>query len=699
MTNALRTRPWVLPLIASTVAAAVGVWAYHTLERSMQNLVRDEVETVLQANIAALEQWADAQRSAAEFSANHPATRRLVGELAQLADRGTATARTLLGARAQQELRDRLDPAAAQFGYGGWVLISETGANLASNTDDIVGLRVFANRPGVQAVLSGRTMLSPPFRAEIPIPQENIDQPGRPTMFVGAPVRGQRDETIAALAFRILPELDFTRVLTVGRIGQTGETYAFDAQGLMVSLSRFDDQLRRVGLLPDDTSLTALLTVEIRDPGVDMTEGFLPQLPRDQQPLTRMARAAVTGDTGSDVDGYRDYRGVPVVGAWQWMPDLSIGVTTEVDVSEAYGTLFALRRGFWALIALLIAGTAGMFTYSQVIARLQHTVRLLGQYHLEHMIGAGGLGKVYRARHAMLRRPTAIKLIRSESNNRQATARFEREVQFTAQLTHPNTIAIYDYGRTPEGVFYYAMEYLEGVTLDDLVADAGPLPEERVIYILRQACGALSEAHTAGLIHRDIKPANIMLSERGGLHDFVKVMDFGLVREINQTESGALTEVGMITGTPFYLAPETIEAPDNIDARSDLYSLGAVAYFMLAGTHMFSGRNVMEVCLHHLNTVPDPPSARLGKPVSADLESLVLRCVEKDPSKRPESTAALLELLDACGDAGKWGPYHARLWWETRAARASAAGAPAGADAASRSEPPSLVVDMKRRSP
>jgi eukaryotic-like serine/threonine-protein kinase len=272
------------------------------------------------------------------------------------------------------------------------------------------------------------------------------------------------------------------------------------------------------------------------------------------------------------------------------------------------------------------------------------------------------MGMVYRGHHAMLRRPTAIKLLKVEKATEDSIRRFEREVRLTCHLNHPNTIAIYDYGRTPDGLFYYAMEYLDGLSLQQLVDRFGPQDERRVVYILRQICGSLSEAHQAGLVHRDIKPANIMLCCRGGLYDFVKVLDFGLVRS-NEDQQMALTAAGGLTGTPLYMSPEAIERPKEVDARSDLYAVGAVGYCLLTGKPVFTGENVLEVCMQHFNKQPVPPSERLGKPISRDLEDLVLRCLAKRPGNRPPTARELVAELDSLVYAQPWSERDAEQWW------------------------------------
>jgi eukaryotic-like serine/threonine-protein kinase len=309
------------------------------------------------------------------------------------------------------------------------------------------------------------------------------------------------------------------------------------------------------------------------------------------------------------------------------------------------------------------AGAALATVASKVIYGLQEKAieaRQLGQYTLEQKIGEGGMGEIFRARHAMLRRPTAIKLMTGDGSEA-ALRRFEREVQLTARLTHPNTISIYDYGRTPDGRFYYAMELLDGMTLEDLVARWGPQPPNRVIAILLQVCGALREAHGVALIHRDIKPANIYLCTRGGLHDVVKVLDFGLVRESRSDGSVTRSNIDLIVGTPLYLSPEAILRPAEVDARADIYALGAVAYLLLSGHPPFAGKTLVELCSHHLHSKPLPLSERAGVP--ADLDHVVLTCLAKEPAARPDSASALAELLRACRDAGSWSEADAERWW------------------------------------
>ncbi|MEO8900029.1 MAG: serine/threonine-protein kinase [Polyangiaceae bacterium] len=394
-------------------------------------------------------------------------------------------------------------------------------------------------------------------------------------------------------------------------------------------------------------------------------------------------------------------------------PRRTIGVTALVGVPKillssllvpAVGGGLALRGANsgafpWLPTTSIMEWTIAIITctvISRVIYGLRAEVRearRFGQYVLERKIGEGAMGVVYRATHAMLRRPAAIKLLLKDRASEADLVRFEREVQLTSCLVHPNTISIFDYGRTAEGVFYYVMEYLDGVDLQTLVDQYGPVEPARAIHLLAQISGALAEAHALGLIHRDIKPANIVLTERPDEADVVKVVDFGLVKNFggNLVDS---TASDAITGTPLYMAPEAIAQPDTIDGRSDLYAVGAVGYFLLTGRHVFEAETVFEVCCKHMLEAPMPPSERLGKPLPADLEAIVLGCLAKDRNDRPALAAALRASLLACADAGQNNQLAARDWW--RAYRASGTNGPIRVDDSPR--PLTMAIDLGGRS-
>jgi hypothetical protein len=372
-----------------------------------------------------------------------------------------------------------------------------------------------------------------------------------------------------------------------------------------------------------------------------------------------------------------------------------VGLPSELLAAKPWLPLNqAIFVSVWALLGVSVSSIA-----ARIIHGLQQRVRdanEIGQYVLEERIGEGGMGVVYLARHALLRRPTAVKLLPPQRAGEQAIRRFEQEVRLTSALTHPNTISIFDFGRTPDGVFYYAMEYLDGLTLEDLVAHAGAQPPARVAHILKQVCGSLSEAHENGLIHRDIKPANLMLCVRGRVPDQIKVLDFGLVKEYAAPAEAALSVDGALLGTPAYLAPESISDPRHTDGRADLYALGAVGYYLLVGEPVFASRTLVEACVQHLHSIPVPPSQRASAPIPPVLEQLILRCLAKNPDQRPASALELLRLLDEASEIGQWTRREAEHWWREQAPEVARA-AKLGRRQGSTPGPRTLAVDLDQR--
>jgi serine/threonine-protein kinase len=397
------------------------------------------------------------------------------------------------------------------------------------------------------------------------------------------------------------------------------------------------------------------------------------------------ARALVVPSTG---------RRSAVVSALAVAPPMlayaALGVT---EPARMYGPPGASLAG-----SLLVCGCAvGLAAVgSRVIFGLRREVRearRLGQYTLLERIGEGGMGAVYRARHAMLRRPTAVKLLRPDRMTAELLARFEREVQLTAQLTHPNVVTVYDFGRSPAGVFYYAMELLDGIDLERLVARDGPLPPGRVVHVLRQVAEALDEAHALGLIHRDVKPSNVILCRRGRRGDVAKVVDFGLVLEVRRREA----ERQVVAGTPAFISPEAIRAPETVGPAADLYSLGALGWFLLVGRLPFDGPDVDAVLEQHLHASAAAPSTVLGRPLPGDLEDVLLRCLAKQPEARYASARVLRDVLAGLSCADEWTADAAAAWWDRfESERAARRDSRAAAPEPSRD---TLAIDLRGRVP
>ncbi|HEV8124864.1 MAG TPA: serine/threonine-protein kinase [Gemmatimonadales bacterium] len=359
-----------------------------------------------------------------------------------------------------------------------------------------------------------------------------------------------------------------------------------------------------------------------------------------------------------------------VIRIWIWLDPF----TPKADGLAAYGPWITVINQTLVLAVLVTLTTVT----SRILYDLRRSIREaneLGQYLLEEKLGAGGMGEVWRARHRLLLRPAAVKLIRPEllalghTDQEALLRRFEREALATAALRSPHTVQLYDFGQAEDGTLFYVMELLEGIDLEHLVSRFGPVPPERAIHILKQVCHALDEAHQNGLTHRDIKPANIFISGTGTELDFVKVLDFGLVRLNPATTSQQVlnTNEETVGGTPAYVAPEVVTGEAGYDHRVDLYAVGCVGYWLLSGRLVFEAGTAMGMLIDHARTQAPPLRSRTELVIPADLEHIIMDCLEKDPSRRPGSAAELARRLSECMASGQWTRERAEQWWRTHA--------------------------------
>lgn len=348
-------------------------------------------------------------------------------------------------------------------------------------------------------------------------------------------------------------------------------------------------------------------------------------------------------------------RSLAVVAALTAVPFMAIPVATAANPALRWGHVFVLL--IQCALVLVAPAAIAVFVASRTSAlqrrafEAERRAERIGQYTLKRKLGEGGMGEVWLAEHALLKRPCAMKFIRPELAANPATAaRFVREVQAVTGLSHVNTVRVYDYGRADEGSFYFVMEYLDGPTLEELVREGGPLSLGRTVYLLRQVCGALAEAHAAGLVHRDLKPGNVIVATLGGQRDVAKLLDFGLVHDLSAVAGERLTQTGMVLGTPAYMSPEQAAGESTVDARGDVYSLGAVAFFALTGRPPFEGNTMGQVLSAH-RTEPPPPLTALRPDMPPDLAAVVARCLAKDPRDRFQSAGELDHAFGQCSCA------------------------------------------------
>ncbi|MGB7327800.1 MAG: serine/threonine protein kinase [Rubripirellula sp.] len=667
-----RVGPWIGGLSSLALLLAVGLvgWA---LNQSMQQLVRDSLETKLSAHVRSLEHWlTERTREADRIASNAEIQDRSVKLIEASADRFKWTAADVDAAPPMPSTESLLNPTQAV----GWAILDTNNQVIDSSFAALIGKRLPIPDLVRRQTLAGESSVSQPFTFPVPFPgQDGQPVTDAPVLAAVSPLH--LDDAVVGMVTVLLdPAGPLSKIFAATRPEVGGETYAVDRNGRMISRSRYEKRLRKVGVLPQDPRVTSSMQLDIRDPGYRLLDGGKISQSVEEWPLTEMADQLTRGGSGENVSGYRDYRGVKVVGAWTWLPQYQFGVATEFDFEQAYAPMKLLRRLMIGL--LLISAIVGATTIllAMMVRRMvkrmaatQQNHRRIGQYELGESLGRGGMGAVFRATHDLLGRTVAIKVLERDSQNSVSIARFEREAKMTAGLQHPSTISLYDFGRTDQGELFYVMEYVDGITLQRLVDRYGRQPPARVIHLLLQICGSLSEAHWKGIIHRDIKPANLMVSTQPGMYDMLKVLDFGLVKDVVQgpTDMSLTTSEG-ITGTPMYMPPETVRDASMSDHRSDIYAVGGVGYTLLTGKPMFEGDASVEICMKQLKEDPLRPADRLAshgidERLPDDLQNILMSCLRKDPTQRPASIDDLAAALRHCDDATGWDDVAAIHWW------------------------------------
>lgn len=620
-------RFWILVyamIAALVVIGAVGTWAYLQVRGSLEDVRAVGLASLLEAETRALQLWIDEKQRDAERWASSPRV--------QAAAAAIAASERPCAPGVDRALRAEIAPFTVVEEVATFNLVTADARIVSSpwRCGQSVSPAFLAQ---LRPVFEGRTVFLPPWREDERVGNTPPGAPPGPMAWIETPVRGPDGRVVAALGFGRVAADRFSRLLTLSAADATRDAYAFDERGRTVTASRHSPE---IGL-------------EVR---------------------SALADAALSRSNGSEgvlLEPYASYRGARVIGAWRWLADERLGVAVEVDADEAYGSLEYLQLAFGGLFLLvLVSMTAAASTSLWALRTRMREARRVGHYEIEREIGEGGMSHVYLGHHATLKRPAAVKVLKPHLATDEAVARFRREAQLCSQLTHPNTVEVYDYGSTREGRWYYAMEYLEGFALDEVVRLSGPMPVARVLNALLQACGSLAEAHARGWVHRDVKPQNLLLCARGGAHDIVKVLDFGIVKQVRNPDTRDITQYSRILGTPLYMAPERLRNPADADARADVYALGAVAWFALAGRPAFEAQTEHDIVYRVMNE-PAPGLAAAVPGVPPELDALVARCLAKDRADRPEGVEAVREVLASLAREHPWTESDARAWWALHA--------------------------------
>jgi tRNA A-37 threonylcarbamoyl transferase component Bud32 len=671
----VETETWrnAATVIMGLLLAGLGYWAYQGVRTSLAAARTTSLTALSGAVVAGIEVWVADHRNEATRLARDPATAERVARLAADASTPAGIATGCVGDDAERLVRS-LREDSSSLRQQAPRIVDRNGTVIAAGDKASCGQRI--RHPLFRQRLDLAFDGKPQFVRPVPDPLLSLESPGgaprRPLAWILAPVRASTGAVVAVLAVGVVTDREFGRIFAAAQGGEAMEVFAFAEDGALLTpaykaarLAAADPASTPPGDVP--------FSVFARDPGGNLAEGHRPKFEASARPLIEPAALAIAARVpahaservGILTTPYRSYTGEDAIGVWRWLPEFDLGVIAEMSAAEAFAPMRYLLVSFSVIGGLLVLTLAAAMLSSLLLFRLKRQftrLQRLGAYTLEKQISEGGMATIYLARHALLKRPTAVKVLKRHVATDEFIHRFEREVQLASQLMHPNTVEIYDFGRTLEGQPYYVMEYLDGVTLAELVADSGPVPPGRAVHILRQVAAALREAHSRGLVHRDVKPENVMLCRRGE-DDVVKLLDFGLVKNLEHQHTRDITKQIRILGTPRYMAPERLVNPSDVDARSDIYALGAVGFFLLTGKSLFDGDDNLAISNQVLHAAA--PSVRdQGVPdIPAAFEALIAACLEKDRARRPQTADAVIAALDRIASRSSWTQDDAARWW------------------------------------
>jgi len=663
-TRTRRQKKWASTPALILVGGAISVlsiliaqnWALGHLETHLKAETGRTLKAALDLRVSGLRGWAARQRERAQKVAADPTLISGVAALIELSRQPEGLKERLLTSPAYRTVSERMSQVAPELGGRGFVVIDPSGLDLCAETEDIVGRVVTPSGAAyVRRMVLGEWVVSRPYPDRQFAMGLDPDYKN-PVMFVGGPILDASGRILAMAVFRFSPTRFYEFLAP-----EVGEFLAFDEKHLLLNDIADVDTLRALGMIPDSgTAFRAML----RDPGVELQLGQAPASRTDSWPPTLMNRSAVQGIDAVDDVGHRDLRGQMVLAAWNWLPEWEMGVGYQMPLDRVLAPTGPVRTTFRVLLAVPVFLSIGLLVATRHFRFRRRSPEdgAFGSYVLERPIGKGGMAEVFLARHAYLKRPAAVKIL-SETNPDAATVeRFGREARLASRLGHPNTIQVFDYGETPDGRLFFAMEYVKGLNLAQLLTLGGPLPVARVIYLLKQIAGSLEEAHQLGLLHRDLKPSNIMVGSKGWLGDVVKVLDFGIACSVSGGSEDHTRSVALV-GTPAFIAPERIRTPQEMDLRSDIYSFGAVAFHLLTGRNVFEAAGPTEL-IYQVMSAPRPSPSRLrGEALPETLEQLVLDCLAIDADARPENFRAILDTLTRVTPPDRWSQDEARFWW------------------------------------
>ena len=643
----------------------MGWWTYSSVDGHIRRTIRNELVVVADSIASATDRFIDGHAQLVQSWSREPVIRESIAELVVIG-RGEEPAQSLRASGHSAIIREQLKELSGRHDIK-FVVWDRSGTTLASWTDELldVGLPIPPDgASNLARVMRDQTVVFGPERL-VANGKGIVPDTSDPVMAILVPVHSDDGKVLACLLVRgmdMFADFDWMFALR-SQVGEL-DAYAVDRNGVMLTNSvQAIARAQRGGLdLPPEQIATGL---RVSDPGFEMDPDNVGKLRRSAQPLTYAAADVSSANHDVRVAPYNNYAGVPVVGSWRWNPKWNMGIVIERNADNAFAPTRFVRYGFVLLGTLLtVSALAAASQIARQSARAHAAVHPLNRYDLMGELGRGGMGVVYRARHRQLGRDTALKVLRGDRNSDEDRLRFDREAKLAASLSSPHTVMIYDYGVGAEGEAYCVMEFLHGITLYEVVTRGGHQSFGRALTILRQICDSLSEAHARGLLHRDVKPQNVMLSLDATFGDWAVVFDFGLAKARAPDADAYQTSETVWAGTPMYMAPERYRNPADMDPRSDLYSVGCVAYFLLSGRPPYLECDPESLFAMVLSEQPIEISTHRDEPVPRDVSDLVKRCMAKNADDRFESIDDLAEAIDELRIRYPWTVDEAQKWWD-----------------------------------
>ena len=660
-----RNNTW-LWLAALLPTALIGWFTYRQVNTTMEQSVRDELRGIADSVSHASRRFLVDKSRLVESWSRQPGIHTAIIELADLAD-ANPTDDQLRQAGEAERIESQLQQLSGLDGIK-FVVWSDNFRTLASSDSNLgkVGSAVEPSHAMMLArVMRGETVVFGPERTDPPRQDtESASEP--PVMAIVVPIPNKEGRIVAAFMVGGIGMFEeFSRMyFDVASAGKL-DAYAVNQAGIMVTESPHAATLASMTKL-DATVEEIAARLRVADPGEPLDAKSIEQTKRNEYPLTHSVASATAGSSEERIVPYRNYAGEEVVGAWRWNSDSELGIIVERQADAAFATVRIVRSGFLLLGTLLfITATMAAAFLARASTAERFAVHPLSRYEVLRELGSGGMGVVYLARHRQLGRDTALKVMIGSRRHKEDQLRFDREARLAASLSSPHSVMIYDYGRSEDGESYCVMEFLRGLTLHEVVERSGPQPIGRVLFILSQVCEALAEAHELNLLHRDIKPQNIMLSLDQSVGDWAVLFDYGLAKPLESVADVYQTSEAHWSGTPMYMAPERFRHPNAMDRRSDIYSLGCVAYYLLSGRPPYVDGEAESLFALILGQQPISLAEHRGESVPAEITQLVSRCMSKSADERFASIAELAKAINAIRRHYPWTVDEARQWWST----------------------------------